>query len=359
MVIPGSRFLWAPLICLTLSFGISPTKVESSERLASDLTLPADSKKVMVVAAGESSGPAAEKPVIGATQPPSPLSWDIRADLLILHREKIDDVTFPVKTNYREHTKTLNAEDLTLGFGYGLDASLGVKLRTSGTTLGAEVRYFGIKEWSEEGSFISQTISWAAPAPDAYGTYDVTTDYDYTSNLHNVEINLNWYPIERIRVLVGGRYIYIDEELKYANVRSRDLSIAKEISAKNNLLGVQVGIDGIFLGKTDDGISIDGLAKVGYFNNHISARANANTVIGSESIRFNKDEGTLGAEFGIGVKYAFSRNIAFSAGYQLLWLDKVALAPQQGTMINYDEGSTVETESVLYQGGWIGFIFSW
>ena len=166
-------------------------------------------------------------------------------------------------------------------------------------------------------------------------------------------------PIERIRVLVGGRYIYIDEELKYTNVRSRDLSIAKEIGAKNNLLGVQVGVDGVFLGKTDDGISIDGVAKVGYFNNHISARANANTVIGSESIRFNKDEGTLGTEFGIGVKYAFSRNIAFSVGYQLLWLERVALAPQQVTMINDDGGSTAETESVLYQGGWVGFIFSW
>lgn len=88
-----------------------------------------------------------------------------------------------------------------------------------------------------------------------------------------------------------------------------------------------------------------------------------NAPFGSLSTRSSKDKSTLGTEFGIGVNYAFTQNIAFSARYQLLWLlwlDKVAFAPQQVTVANYGTGrSTVAIDSVLYQGGWTGFILSW
>jgi len=341
---------------------MSLTKVESSEPLASDVIPPSDLKKDMVAAAGEGSGPTTEKPVIGATQPPSPLSWNVRAGLLLLHREKNDKVT--LFTDGTGNT-LLNAKDLNLGVGFGLDAGLGVKLRTFGTAFGAEVRYFGIYEWSQSDSASSQfvllrrgaySIGYFAAPPNS-----VKVNADYESGLQNVELNLSWYPIERIRVFIGLRYINIDEELKNTiDFASGGALTTEKITANNKLLGGQVGIEGVFLGKTDDGFSIDGWAKVGYFNNDISTKATLNGPIGPESTKSNKDKSTLGTEFGIGVKYAFTRNIALSARYQLLWLNEVAFAPQQVPVVNYITGRfTAATDSVLYQGGWIGCIISW
>jgi len=359
-----SRFLWALFICLALTLGMSLIKAESSEPLASDVTPPADSKKDMVVPTGEGTGSVTERPVIGATQPPSPFSWKVTAGPLVLHREKNDKVTLFTDSTGAE---LLNARDLNLGFGCGLDSSLGVKVRTLGTAFGAEVRYFGIYDWSQSDSTLSTTavlnrngttISYfGTPATPVY----ITGKYE--SGLQNVEGNLSWYPIERIRTFIGVRYIHIDEELKDESVFTSGFApLAENITATNNLLGGQLGVEGVFLGKTDDGFSIDGWAKVGYFDNDISTKARLGVNVLSVASRStsSEDKGTLGTEFGIGVKYAFTRNIAISARYQLLWLDKVAFAPQQVPVVNYSPGGrfNAATDSVLYQGGWIGLILS-
>lgn len=361
-VIRVSRFLWALLICLALTFGMPLTKAESSEPLASDVTPSTDLKKDMVAAAGESSGPVTERPVIGATQPPSPLSWNVRAGLLVLHREKNDKVM--LFTDLSGNTELLNARDLNLGVGLGLDAGLGVKLRTFGTAFGAEVRYFGIYEWSQSDGATCQTALLRR------GTYSIgwinitnslLVNADYESKLQNVELNLSWYPKERIRVFIGGRYIDIDEELKNTINDSTGFVLTTEkITVKNRLLGGQVGVEGVFLGRTDDGFSINGWAKVGYFNNDISTKATLNVPVPLPPASGRSRKGTFGSESGIGVKYAFTPNIALLARYQLLWLDKVAFAPQQVAVVDYNIGKfTAATNSVLYQGGWIGFILSW
>jgi opacity protein-like surface antigen len=362
-VIYVARFFRVLFICLTLTFGISLTKVQGSEPLASDVTLPAHSNKDMVAASGGGSVPGLERPVMGATQPPSPLSWKVMAGLLVLHRENNDKVTLFTDS---AGTELLNARDLNLGIGFGLDAGLGVKLCALRTAFGAEVRYFGIHEWSESDSAISTSgvLSRNGLSVSYFGTpaNPVGVTAKYESALQNVELNLGWYPVERIRVFVGGRYINIDEELKNGiDFIPGLVPTTEKITAKNNLLGGQLGVNGVFLGNTDDGFSIDGWAKVGYFNNDISTRAklkpSAPFAFRSSS---SKDKGALATEFGIGVQYAFSRNIALSARYQLLWLDEVAFAPQQATVVNYLNGRfSAETDSVLYQGGWIGFLLSW
>jgi opacity protein-like surface antigen len=360
-VVCVAKFFGAVFICLTLTLGISLTKAESSEPLASEVASPVDLKKDIAAAVSAGSGPTVERPVIGATQPPSPLSWETTAGPLFLHREKNDKVTlFTDGTG----TELLNARDVNLGFGFGLDAGLGVKLRTLRTAFGAEVRYFGIYEWSESDRSSSTTgvlnrntltILYSGTPADPV---NVTAKYE--STLQNLELNLGWYPIERIRVFVGGRYINIDEELKNGMVFASGIfPTTEKITAKNNLLGGQLGVGGVFLGNTDDGFSIGGWAKVGYFNNDISTKAR---VFGpfAFSSRSSKDKAALATGFGIGVKYAFSRNIAFSARYQFLWLDEVAFAPQQVTVVDYINGRfSAATDSVLYQGGWIGVILSW
>jgi len=358
-------FLGFLLISMVLVLGITPTRVESTELISSGAKSSDDSKKNLIPAAVEGSVPINENAVVSASQPLSPILLKMKAGLLLLDRENnatldlVTDSFSPGGTNF------VNAKNLNLKFEPGLDASLRAILHILGTTLGAEVRYFGIREWSESHGPVllpaNNLVVMKHQSPIAFlSTGETTVLAKYESGLHNAEFNLSWYPKERIRIFIGARYIRLDEDLRISH-ESFGTTVMDKVSAKNDLLGGQLGIEGVFFGKPDGGFSIDGLVKVGYFNNDISTKARFPLPgIGFLSARSSKDKNTLAGEFGIGVSYAFCRNIALSTRYQLLWLNNVALAPEQWHVTNYATGRiSTATDSVFYQGGWVGVIISW
>jgi len=276
-VIHVTRFLGFLFISIVLVLEITPTRVESAEPLSSGAKPSDDSKKDLIPVAVEGSIPIKENPVVGASQPPSPILLRVKAGLLLLHRENNDKLALVTDSLSPGGTNIVNAKDLNLGFDPGLDASLGATLHMPGTTFGAEVRYFGISEWSESHSPVLRPVNTLVvikhqPYIAFLSTSETSVFAKYKSGLHNAEFNLSWYPKERIRIFIGGRYIKLDEELRISRESFGTTSLDK-VSAKNNLLGGQLGIEGVFVGKTDGGFSIDGWAKVGYFNNEISTKA--------------------------------------------------------------------------------------
>jgi len=362
------------LISFTLAFGISLTRVESSEPLSPGVIPPTDLKKDMVAAAGEGSGPTTEKPVIGATQPPSPLSWNVRAGLLLLHRENNDKLALVTNSFAPGGTVLVNANDLNLGTEFGVDASLGVKLRMFGTAFGAELRYFGLTEWSEsQGPLLSPgggVVRFLTPIGNT--GFPANISAEYKSKLQNAEFNLSWHPIEKrlitaggfdiidqLSVLIGGRYINLDEEMKITQDIGPGLNTAiYKVPAKNELWGGQIGIEAVPL--RIGGLSIESFVKMICFNNDMHTKAQITQTVGPTFLaRSTKEKTTWASEFGIGLKYAFNQYIAFSGRYQLLWLDKVALSPQQVPASDPAlRRATVATDSVLYQGGWVGIVIS-
>ncbi|MGE5840280.1 MAG: hypothetical protein ACM34H_10115, partial [Deltaproteobacteria bacterium] len=343
---------------------ITATRVEGTVPISSDARSSDGTKEELTPPAVEPSNSMKENPAEGASHLPSPISFRMKAGLLLLYRENSDT---PLVTDSFSPggTNIVNAKDLDLKFEPGLDASLGAVLRTLGTTFGAEVRYFGIHEWSESHGPVLRppdTLVVIKHQPEIafFSTSETSVFAKYKSELYNVELNLSWYPGEQIRAFIGGRYMKLDEALRIST-ESFGTTYVDEVSTKNDLLGVQLGIEGVFFGRTDDGFSMEGWAKAGYFHNDISAKANFPLpVIGNLSARSSKNENTLAGEFGIGVSYAFFRNIALSARYQLLWLNHVALAPEQWPVTDYATGRiNTATDSVIYHGAWVGVILSW
>ncbi len=122
-----------------------------------------------------------------------------------------------------------------------------------------------------------------------------------------------------------------------------------------------MGIEGILLGNQKQGFSVDGFLKAGYYNNNLSTNMNSSYWTPTFGFRagVSKDHGTFVGELGIGAQYAFTRNIALGARYQLLWLDSIALATDQMRELNpLTGGGSVDWESLLYQGGWVGLTIS-
>jgi hypothetical protein len=279
---------------------------------------------------------------------------------LFLHRQDNESRTLVALDGGR----TIKAQDLDLGWATGTDISLMGQYKE----FGAELRYFGLQDWSESKTAGSTTALIAYPHNNTSFSYFSTNEMrfstDYDSQIHNAEFNLHWWPCanERYHLLFGLRWIRLNERLDIDAVSSVGSSIDQhKITADNRLWGGQLGIEGTLFGYQKQGFSVDGFLKAGYYNNNLSSSMHEQSFATSASRR--TDQGTFAGEMGLGAQYAFTRNIALGARYQLLWFDHVALAPEQmnglePAMSPAHGGGSVEWDDVLYQGGWVGLTVS-
>ena len=132
-------------------------------------------------------------------------------------------------------------------------------------------------------------------------------------------------------------------------------------SVTNNLFGVQLGLNGKLLEL--ERLSLDGTIKAGLFDDV----AEQSTIVSMKKQLFPSRAATSRAAFaseaGLQVKYQLTKGLALKAGYEVLWLDGVALAPGQ-----IQETLTTPTSvtalgvncrsSALFQGGTVGLEYS-
>jgi hypothetical protein len=279
----------------------------------------------------------------------------VRLGALFLHRQDNDSLV--LVTNMAGTADILNASELDLGWAPGWDFT--VEARSG--AFGGEVRYFDIPEWSKSRGAVPVTESMVAyPGPMTgiiSGPHTVSGSYE--SMLRSVELNFKWFPIDKLSVLAGPRFLKIDEEMGIYRGPNPTLSFNDKITAENSLLGGQIGVEGVFF--NIGGFSADGWLKAGYYANMMeSAAVDANpftpTLLASSD---DTHKGTFVGDLAVNLNYAVTPRVLFTAGYQLLWIEKAALAPEQVRVHDprvTGTGSTA-TDSVLYQGIRAGVIF--
>jgi len=253
----------------------------------------------------------------------------------------------------------VNAEDVDLGIAPGLDATVGGRYRM----FGVELRYLGLHEWSSEDD-ASAATSWVQYQNPLGTTNPALLDTEYVSNLHSIEVNLRWWPFERLNILAGFRYLMLNEELTIGqNIGPFVSYVNHEIETDNTLLGGQVGIEGIIVRFNDvfmdgDAINLGGSAKVGYFNNHMETDIEVTTPTPYAADE-SDDEGTFLVEGGATIGYNITSNIAVELRYQMMWIQNIAMAPAQVTHSDPLNGTaSTETEDVFYHGPWVGVSIS-
>ncbi|MGA2061136.1 MAG: BBP7 family outer membrane beta-barrel protein [Thermoguttaceae bacterium] len=168
--------------------------------------------------------------------------------------------------------------------------------------------------------------------------------FGWSSRLYNVELNARWNPSSQLTVLGGFRWAqYRDEFGPYLD----------HIDANNNLYGFQVGADTCLWQRGC--FSIEGLCKVGIYGNHakqITTEPLGPFVeLGTSAVTGSHTD--FIGELGLQARYQLTRRFAFRAGYELLWLDGLAIATAQNVDTSINTSSTV-----LYQGATAGFEFS-
>lgn len=274
-------------------------------------------------------------------------SWTFRAEAIIWDRA--GGTTAPLINA----PIVLNASDIDGGWRVGPRLTA-IKHGVFDSCWDLEVAYFGIDGWNGAQTvagvttiLTTPTINFAA-APVAFG---------YSSSLQNGEVNGRRAYNDRVTWLVGFRTLQIDELLATnINAGLGNYSVATQ----NRLYGGQVGLDALLF----DGPCwrVNAVGKAGIYGNS-SDQVTRTAGIGGALpfINYTGNQTSFVGEFGVNAGYRMTDNLTLIGGYNLLWVNGVALAPDQlaATNIATGVGTLANNGNVLYHGVNVGLEYGW
>lgn len=324
--------------------------------------------------------------------------WTASVEAVVLERlggvnqtlvQRVPGTTPFFETSKALGAEALNSNQLQAGFAPGAK----VRLQYSDDSgYGVEATYLNI-------SFRSTT---AAVGPDnpadwlvmrAPGTFWQTQDFPYQAMtwsaetvLQSAETNARLYLSRSVTLLAGFRWFRLTDGLQ-GGLTPPDLTAPSwkatcpactisgitpggpagnyppfwNTSTTNNLYGVQVGVDGTLL--EHDRFSLGGQIKAGLFVNNATQSTGVSlqkVVYGSTA---TTSQAAFASELALHLKYHLMTGLALKGGYELLWLNGVALAPGQ-VQETYTGPSSVRAlgvnagSNILFQGFTLGLEFS-
>lgn len=259
--------------------------------------------------------------------------WTVWTEVMFLRRSDSDSV--PLVLSQNDGSTLLNANNLE----YNHQAVPRIFLiRDYCNCYGWEVGYFGNESWNttgEAGGPISpalvgpgQTIGATAPGTifqAAYGT-----------DLHNVEVNLRRRTSECVTWIAGFRFVELQDQLRAGAVvpATGDLY---SIDAMNQLYGFQVGANAQLINCAQR-FHVDGIFRAGIYGNN--AKQTTQSVLGNQipnsvsSLTASTSETSFVGEVGLRGVYQLTNTLAVYGGYSMLWLEGIALAPEQLAVTN-------------------------
>jgi putative beta barrel porin BBP7 len=178
----------------------------------------------------------------------------------------------------------------------------------------------------------------------------------YTSDVHSFEANLvhcccscnGCGQCHSIEWLAGFRYLNLDEEFRLSSFDSQEGTSIYKVETENNLYGVQIGSR--YRGCSGGYWSWETTGKAGIYGNDME-QSQAPIVDFPAFVfrtRRGSDESDVAfvGELNATAIYHLSRMWGLRAGYNLIWIEGVALAPEQ-----LDFTNTPDSGRKLVDGG--------
>jgi hypothetical protein len=188
-----------------------------------------------------------------------------------------------------------------------------------------------------------------------------TFETSYTSALRSFEIGGRLREWSRFAPLAGMRYIQLEDQFDRI---SGDATEALQTSETDNeLWGFQIGGEALLW---DAGtVRLQSTVKAGVYYNDLQLSTDGGTITsGAVTIdptaTFSGDRVAFFGEMNLELVYRFCPQLAMRVGYTAMWLDGVALAPDQHDNFILQTGiGTFDCGSVIYHGSYIGFEAIW
>jgi hypothetical protein len=282
--------------------------------------------------------------------------WTVQADTLLLNRSRLPGQTLLVDGGLNPQ---FNADqfDLPVQAGWQIDIT-----RRLNDDWDLEARYFDVGGQSATSPTISSNNGAGLLfAPTAQGLFypPLNSNLTYSSRLQDVEINARRSLNTRVTLLAGVRYLNLDDRILVSQLTTNNrFDATQRVDGVNDLLGFQIGGDAVLVQRGR--FSLDTALKAGIYDDHTrnffaydsTGLAQHNT--SGASAR----NAAFCGEIGITATYDLTERLSLRGGYELLWLDGVALASQQPILnppaLLGPPTSVGTNGDVFYNGGFIG-----
>lgn len=287
--------------------------------------------------------------------------WTFSSDVMFLHRSRPSSQPLFRDDWLKLGNDQLNARELDFGFSTGWR----IGAVRHGQEWDMELSYFQL-----DGSKVTAGVEGDTfLVTDSNGANLAVTDpeLEYHSRLYSGEINFSRPRNEWLSLLVGLRYVELDDHYGAAGTGTFFPSpVSFYQQADNHLYGLQIGGNGAFLRR--GAWTLEGSAKAGVYWNHADQNAvQLDTAPFGDrySLSADKDHAAFLGELGLTGKYLISEHLAVRAGYQAMWLDGVALAVDQIAVNDFDTGGNhpharvAAGNTVFYHGAFLGAEMTW
>jgi hypothetical protein len=221
-----------------------------------------------------------------------------------------------------------------------------------------EFAYFSIDGWNASDSATAPSGVQFNNAGIQVTTKNDTTgmDFMYLSKLYSGELNVRHAVDEQLTILAGFRTLQLEDRLRgvvTANGVASPTSFI-DVATENYLYGFQIGGDATLWTSENGRFRIDSLLKAGVFGNY--ARQNTGSLLTGENASAAGNHAAFFGEVSFTAVWQFSKHIAARGGYQAMWIQSAALAPNQLSYTNLPtQTATLDQQgAVFYHGAFAG-----
>jgi hypothetical protein len=276
----------------------------------------------------------------------------LSAGTVILHRDRPD--AGAITASNPGLAPFHSGNDFDFGWNAGPDITLGRRLANGDSIEG---RFF-----DDDGA--EATLSFRTPGafigPGFFGPNNTLITARYLTQLYSSELNYRHPLTDRIDFLTGFRWIELSDDLRY-NIASG--AGFDEFRYNNHLYGAQIGADWALTNRCSR-LKIGAVGKAGLYGNVTDGGTYLFQPSNPPSIKFTGDDTTTAfvGELNFSAAYWFTNHIAIRGGYQLLWLDNLALSADAAarSITNPVLLTNVENDGHLfYNGATAGIDFVW
>ena len=250
------------------------------------------------------------------------------------------------------------SQDLDFGFGWGPNVGLAYCLDRC-NSIGVE--FYGIDGWTSTGQ-AAGGINVLFPSG-AYPVAAGVATFRYTTSLHNTEINFRHRESNAgwLTTLAGFRVIEISEEFGTDFQTGSGLQ-NYSIDVNNHLYGFQLGALANF--RNSGSWFLDSWLKAGVFGNDANQTTTEDFTGVGGGTQFAAAGGSsvaFAGDIGVSVGRRITDRLSARLGYTALWIEGVALAPEQLEVsdIGGGVGGLDKSGGVFYQGGFVGLEYLW
>jgi hypothetical protein len=285
--------------------------------------------------------------------------WTFRAGAVFLEHSRPTSSPIVTTNGAVGAPAVVDASQLHPSAGWGYDLSA-IRSNFLGGPRSLEIRYFGVYGFNANSGPTAVTAANGTPFvnnPLFVAGTGATFTNSYGSQLQSFEINSRRRRRDWLELLVGFRYIDLTEKMTDTFSFVRTGISTDNVRSFNSLWGAQVGADAFVWQRGR--LAIDAITKVGIFDNNAGNSVVSTLASGTQlKSTAGLGQGTFVAEAGLSASYRVTQNWALRTTYQMLWLDGVALAPEQirtaAPTVLPGGGGTVAMNNVFFNGFFLG-----